>query len=112
MAFLAGAFFTAGLKWGCLVFYIGRRAFEHGYQTTIAICTVLMAPVCLPEEQAKVQVEVVLPVLNLKFTTFTWQGWLAERPRRLFGQVLLDLPIVRMIIWPIRESIVFQLGLL
>jgi hypothetical protein len=30
---------------------------EIRYQTSVAICTVLMAAVCFPEEQAKVQAE-------------------------------------------------------
>ncbi|KAG1718603.1 cytochrome P450 [Suillus lakei] len=53
MAFLAGSFFAAGFD-----------------TTTIAICTVLMAAACFPEEQAKVQAELDAVVGRHREPTF------------------------------------------
>ncbi|KAG1742246.1 cytochrome P450 [Suillus paluster] len=53
MAFLAGGFFAAGTD-----------------TTTLAICTVLMAAACFPEEQAKVQAELDAVVGSHRAPTF------------------------------------------
>ena len=55
-AFLAGAFFIAGSTTVSIGVFLKTMA-EIRYQTSVAICTVLMAAVCFPEEQAKVQAE-------------------------------------------------------
>jgi hypothetical protein len=58
MAFLAGSLFAAGSDTvRCLSFSSRRYVITSGCQTTAAICTVLMAAACFPEEQAKVQAE-------------------------------------------------------
>lgn len=58
MAFLAGALFAAGSDTvRCIGFFCRRYVITSGCQTTAAICTVLMAAACFPEEQAKVQAE-------------------------------------------------------
>ncbi|KAG0692006.1 cytochrome P450 [Suillus ampliporus] len=54
MAFLAGDFFSAGTE-----------------TTTLAICTVLMAAACFPEEQAKVQAELDAVVGRHRAPTFS-----------------------------------------
>ena len=54
--FLAGAFFAAGSTTVSIGVLLKTLA-EIRYQTSMVICTVLMAPVCFPEGHAKVQAE-------------------------------------------------------